>query len=103
MYVRLLSIGLEEGGGVDADQTPGQALVRVLRCRSKLLVQPEGHVKRGVGAIADELDYDIALIRLARLLGLSAEAGSFGQPGVERERLERELETHGVRVDHKDS
>jgi hypothetical protein len=99
MYVRLLSIGLGGGGDVDADQTPGQALVNVLRCRSKLVVEPGGHVKRGVGAIADELEYDIALIRFARLLGIPTDASSFSQPGVERERLERELELHGIRVD----
>ena len=99
MYVRLLNIGLEEGGGVGADQTPGEALVRVLRCRSKLVADPGGHVKGGVGAIADELEYDIALIRFARLLGIPADTRSFSQPGVERDRLEQELELHGIRVD----
>ena len=50
-------------------------------------------------ALSRELDYDVALITLARLLGVDSDIESFDQPQKERSRLEQALVDHGIRLD----
>jgi hypothetical protein len=44
------------------------------------------------------LEYDVALITLARLLGLHSDVDSFDQPQKARLRLEQALADHGIRL-----
>jgi hypothetical protein len=46
--------------------------------------------------LADDVLYDCALIRLCTVTGIETTPGSFGQPAVERARLERALADAGV-------
>ena len=50
-------------------------------------------------ALADQLAYDIALIGLARCLDIEFDLDSFDQRQLERNRLERALETRGLGLD----
>ena len=84
--------------------TPSEALVQMLLCRSQLH-QRDGDPDESGGAasaLGEELDYDISLLRLARLLGIEVDVQAFSQPSLERSRLEEAIETHGIRLDELD-
>ena len=50
-------------------------------------------------ALANQVAYDLALIDLARCLGLDCDPASFDQPQRRRIELEGELISHGIRLD----
>ena len=92
MYVDLLTQALgtgEEGRRSDdlllADLVQSRAR---LRAGSNTVPVPE--------ALAREVSYDSALIRLCRSLDLPTGPGCFTHPAGERARLERELSEHGI-------
>ncbi len=92
MYVDLLTQALgkcEEGRRSDdlllADLVQSRARLRAGRSKVPL------HE-----ALAREVSYDGALIRLCRSLSLETEPGCFADPARERARLERELSRHGI-------
>ncbi len=47
-------------------------------------------------ALALQIGYDVALIRLAGLVGIESDATRFDQPQVERTRLEQALTERGI-------
>jgi hypothetical protein len=47
-------------------------------------------------ALAAEVSYDRALIKLCTANGIAADVVGFSHPGAERARLERELATAGI-------
>jgi hypothetical protein len=49
--------------------------------------------------LADQVAYDVALIELARSVGLPCDPATFDQPELRRNELDRELAARGVHVD----
>ncbi len=99
MYVDLLDVVLHrpaapEVGAGDVD--PLEEVVGAVRRRQE-------HATRvdpgwALQALADELAYDAALVRLAHQGGLAWPIGRFGAPGAGRAELEEELGRRGVGI-----
>jgi hypothetical protein len=100
MYTQLLEAAWNQhpvSSGRGADAAPDEALEEVLRRRRQL--------DSGLGAgeddelvpaqLALQIGYDVALMDLARCVGIETEPGGFEQPQRERERLEHELQERG--------
>ncbi len=105
MYQRFLGLALDESSDVDDGLTAGEAVADVLLCRRQLHVRDDGpDGSSGIAsALGEELDYDIALLRLARLLGIQVDLQAFDRPQAERTRLEEAIEAHGIRLDELDT
>jgi hypothetical protein len=104
MYTQLLKAGLENFRMSGSQPTAGEALAQLLRCRERIghdAVRQSGPVDV-LGAVADELAYDIALIALTRGLGISCDVHGFDQPQHERKILEGKLQERGVRLNELD-
>jgi hypothetical protein len=105
MYQRFLAMALDQAGDSDDALTSGESLVQLLLCRSQLHHR-DGDPDESTGtesALGEELDYDIALLKLARLLGIAVDVQAFSQPDLERSRLEQAIEAHGIRLDDLDT
>jgi hypothetical protein len=104
MYQRFLGLALDEAPDDDG-LTRSEALVQVMLCRSQLRQRSDSpDESRGTAsALGEELGYDIALLRLARLLGIEVDVQAFSQPSLERSRLEQAIETQGIRLDELDT
>jgi len=96
MYSELLS-----GLCADVDPLPlpvsrDELVVILLQCRRRM----NGHGGDGEHLMAEdlalELDHDRMLLRLCTALGIESEPARFGNPLVERERLENQLREVGV-------
>lgn len=100
MFVELLEALLGDRGS-EARLRPEEALAELVRCRRRLAVSDSGGTGGhwAVGAIADHLAYDAALIRYSRCMGVECDPRRFGAPGVERYRVERLLESRGIPLD----
>lgn len=105
MYERFLAMALDETSDADDRLTAGEALVQLLLCRSQLHQRSDDpdESSGAASALGEELDYDIALLRLARLLGIQVDVRGFNQPHLERSRLEQAIEAHGIRLDEPDA
>jgi hypothetical protein len=94
MYVQLLSAVLT------ADQAgsyaPGDLLARARTSRLQMLSTTDRSPLSAERDLAYDVNYDCALIRLCAVEGIATTPASFGQPGVERARLERALAETGV-------
>ena len=101
MYAQFLSIALDQASQSDGTPTTGQALSRLLQCRDRLdgVRSESGRSSGAPNALSRELEYDVALITLARLLGVDSDVDAFDQPQKERSRLERALTDGGIRLD----
>ena len=101
MYAQFLSIALDQASHSDGPPTTGQALGRLIQCRNRTdgVRGENGDVGGAPDALSRELDYDVALITLARLIGIHSQVEAFDQPRTERLRLERALVDHGIRLD----
>jgi hypothetical protein len=99
IYTQLLDTALGQIPSTEEELTPGEALTELFRCRTVL---GAGLARTGSNwapaAVANELAYDIALIELARSLGVACDVSRFDRPGHERARLERELAARGIRL-----
>ncbi len=100
MYTDLLAAAL-----VDrlprADTPTSHEVLSELRSRRRHLSDISSHDGRGWApdAVADQLAYDVALMDLSRLLGIECDVLRFDQPQQERARLERELDSGGIRLE----
>ena len=56
-----------------------------------------------MSALSNELDYDIALIKLCRRLDIQSDVHSFDPPQRKRSRLEESLADYGIRLDELES
>lgn len=93
MYTQLLEAAFAQRPAPGPGATEQDAHEEVLRSR--------GELQRGVPvgtepdtvpvALALQIGYDVALLDLARLVGIDTEPERFEQPQQERERLERAL------------
>lgn len=99
MYAQFLSIALDQTPQSDGPLTTGQALGRLLQCRGRLDGDRSDGGLRAPDALSRELDYDVALVTLARLVGFHSDIASFHQPRKERSRLEQALVDYGIRLD----
>ena len=99
MFAELLEALLGDRGS-DAVLRPEEALAELVRCRRRLASNPGGTEGNwAIGAIADHLAYDAALIRYSRCLNIECDPRCFGEPGAERDRVERLLESRGIPLD----
>jgi hypothetical protein len=98
-----MSIYSELLAGLCADVDPlplpvsrDELVVILLQCRRRVA----GHGDEGEHIMAEdlalELDHDRMLLRLCTAMGIESEPGRFGNPLVERERLEAQLREVGV-------
>jgi hypothetical protein len=96
MYTRLLDTALRQRPLAEVGTTE-QALGEVARCRREL----EDGVASGLPdpvpvALALQIAYDMALMELARTVGVETDPAGFEQPLPERERLERAFRDLGI-------
>lgn len=98
MYTELLGAAFGHTGSGE-ETTAGEALAELLRVSGRLGVASELS-RTGTGwapaAVADQLAYDVALLRLSRALGIACEPAAFDPPEPERARLEEALASRGV-------
>lgn len=94
MYVQLLSAVL-----VTDDATPcslGELLSLARTHRHQVLTSVGDQQRSAERHLALDVDYDCALIRLCAAQGIPTSPAFFGQPKVERARLERALAQNGL-------
>lgn len=94
MYTDLLTRALDRGEEVE--RTDDLLLADLVDTRARLLAT--GAAAPVAEALARELAYDGALIRLCASLGVRAAPAWFECPLRERARLERELAHRGIRL-----
>lgn len=94
MYRDLLTQALGQG---EAQSGPDELLLAELVDRRARL-QATGAAAPVAEALARELSYDGALIRLCAALDVRATPAWFDSPERERARLERELARRGIRL-----
>ena len=98
MYSDLLDAALSEVGRPDDGLRTRGSLAELLHYRRKLA---EDAARTGpdwaLQALADQLAYDVALIRLARRAGVRCSVRGFDRPEQERGRLEHDLERQGIK------
>jgi len=101
MYAELLVAAWGQQGPAEDGVTEWDACEEVLRCRAR---QGES-VRAAAGpdlvpvVLALELAYDVALLRLALVVGVETDPSRFDQPQQERDRLEGALRALGISLD----
>jgi hypothetical protein len=98
MYTYILEAALRERSGTDTPLVTGDAIAALLECRRYLgSVTPSGWSGDwGSAALAHQVAYDLALIDLAKSVGMDCDTASFDQPQRRRIELERELASRGI-------
>jgi hypothetical protein len=96
MYTQLLDAALQQLD-IDGSREKRAAVAEVRRCRSQLeggtaAVDPESVP----AALALQIGYDVALLRLADLIGIESDPSRFDRPQHERARLEGALAERGI-------
>ena len=94
MYIQLLCAVLTSGR-TDSSE-PGELLLGRGRAAVSCSGPPTAPVGRRSGIWPTRSQYDCALIRLCAAEGIQTTPAAFGQPRVERARLERALATTGM-------
>jgi hypothetical protein len=105
IYVQLLDAALAEAPPQPDEMTTGDAVAELLRRRGNLNTNKSsrGGSLWAPDAVANELAYDMALIRLARFLGIECDADDFELPGRGRAQIELSLMSKGIRLDDSDT
>jgi hypothetical protein len=99
MYTQLLSAALRQRsvGGSDEE---GTAVAEVRRCRIELEHgRPAVDEDTVSAALALQIGYDVALLRLAGVIGIDSDPTRFDRPQHERGRLEGALAARGIAFD----
>ncbi len=98
MYTDLVEAALAEVTADDGPASSDQALAEVIRRRTLLGSKRWQEAGRPdvPATLADEVAYDVALIRLARALHVDCDPRNFGWPQGERTKVERALVSEGV-------
>jgi hypothetical protein len=104
MYAHLLEVALRERSQPATGMTTGQALATLFDCRQHLdsIASSERGMDWSSTALANQVAYDIALIGLARCVGLDCDPTSFDQPQRRRIDLEHQLISRGIRLNVRD-
>jgi hypothetical protein len=93
MYTHLLLSVFDDW----VDELTGSALVEyAVICRVEMLASAPHSGSPGSLALAAEVSYDRALIKLCTDNGIEADALGFSHPGAERARLEHDLAMAGI-------
>jgi len=95
MYTELLYSALD--AWVD---TPDQAVLidHVLKCRNEMLIAIPHRDENAYSALAAEVSYDRALIKLCEANDIEASPANFTHPSEERRRLEKALAGAGINL-----
>jgi len=102
MYAQLLDAALEQRPPREPDPSRHHAVEEVRRCREELeLGVPERNVDTVPSVLALQIGYDVALLELAKAVGIESEPSRFDQPERERDRLRRALNEIGIDLDVK--
>jgi hypothetical protein len=98
MYTQLLDAALGQRPPFQTDMTEERAVEQVVRCREELAegVPPGIDPDTVPAVLALQIAYDVALLELARVVGVDSGAARFEQPRLERERLERAFGALGI-------
>jgi hypothetical protein len=96
MYTQLLDAALHQVPVVGSGEER-MALAEARRCRRQL-ERGAGDVDPDTvsGALALQIGYDVALLRLAGLIGIESDPSRFDRPQYERARLEGALAERGI-------
>jgi hypothetical protein len=99
MYTQLLDAALEQRSPREPESR-SHAVEALRRCREELeLGVPEHSVDIVPEVLALQIDYDVALLELAGVVGIESAPSRFEQPERERDRLQRALYDIGINVD----
>lgn len=99
MYTQLLRAALRHNSrAADEASDRQEALERVRRCRVELDEEvPAGLEPDTVPIVlARQVCYDVALLRMARSVGIETDPSRFDRPGRERARLEQAFRDLGL-------
>jgi hypothetical protein len=100
MYSHILEAALREHSQRASELTTDEVLAILSDCRQSLALLGSG--KRGANwgsaALAKQVAYDLALIDLAKSVGLDVDSSSFDQPESRRIELEYELIARGIQL-----
>ena len=101
MYADILNRAFGRRPTTASPPTVTEAIKEVLDCRSRLApTRPlERQLDWAASAVANQVAYDVALIDLARSVGIACEPDTFDQPEIRRNELGRELAARGVHLD----
>ena len=101
MYADILERAFERRPGTGAPPSVNEATWELLRCRRRLASTHPGNRLTGwaASAVANQVAYDVALIELARCLGIACDPATFDRPALRRNELDRQLAERGVRLD----
>jgi predicted PP-loop superfamily ATPase len=100
MYTQLLEAAFGQYPSTGSGATGRNPLDEVLRYRRELEGLPKGVDPETVPVVlALQIGYDVALLELARMVGIDSDPSHFEQPHQERERLEIALSALGVSVE----
>ena len=97
MYTHLLTAAVEQRLPA-GEPTPAEALSTLLHCRDRLRSWGK-EADWTSTALADQVAYDIALIELARCVGIDCGLDTFEQPERRRLELSQELKASGIDLD----
>jgi hypothetical protein len=102
MYADILDSAFGRRPGMASPPTVTEAIKQLLDRRNRLApTRPkERHADWAASALANQVAYDVALIELARSVGIACDPGTFDQPELRRHELNRELAARGVHLDH---
>jgi hypothetical protein len=96
MYTQLLDAALHQLP-IDGSGKARVAVAEVQRCRIQLeRGAPDVDTDAVSAALALQIGYDVALLRLAGLVGIESDPGRFDRPQRERTRLEDALAERGI-------
>ena len=101
MYTQLLDAAFGQHQPPFEGTGEPQALDEVHRCRRELEegIPPDGDADTVPVVLAREIAYDVALLELARVVGVDTDPSRFEQPQLERERLEHAFGALGMRLE----
>ena len=100
MYAQLLEAAVDQRSHHEAGGTERGALDEVVRRRRELEEGvPPGAPDTVPVVLAQQIAYDVALLELARAVGVETDPNRFAQPAAERERLECALCDLGISLE----
>jgi hypothetical protein len=100
MYTDILHTAFERRPKAVGPPVVSEAVKEVLLCRSRLVVNrsPERPTGWAANALANQVAHDVALIALARSVGLACDPATFDLPELRRHEVDRELAARGVHL-----